>query len=756
VTSAGAALENTIGKGAIKIACIQCIPGYEWDVQSELEILCRNNKKIQDYTFLKGVGSFDIILIYQTEDFGPQLRESGPIDHIIKSNLLLCFPFSNKTIGDLFKEIKRDAFTAFFLLKINPKLKSNYPEIEKELRAYLAKNDDLHLLGSIGWSELVLVLSTNKIDRIYRYILEAGNLSYPGKNDEKLCAILKTLTFVGINYAFLPGVDVLENGQEVTDGFFASQPVFNHPVGASSGVKGPIVNISTKTLNLRIGASNHIKAPIINISTKSIYLKEINEYFEKLQFEIAYSTGKFDISVKPIKENIKWSKLLSALVYLRYSFKDKLFATHTQSLFYQDCVPEIDIIDQKSTPEPYPFDYPDLELIFGTHMASHLTNLFITLNSLNQNPLIGDLYSKMMIYPQYVYEAAQIINPSGQFFDADDNGNKLFALIAGHVIRRGAEIRSYGTYDTIEEVTGRFSEFKGGCQVPLVALEVLTTRVLKNSIKKDWYGFVTVSGDPQFSHYQEVLNVTPTSLWNPQEWWAIYHEIAHIIINKKSDLVNSQLPEIKKFLANRPQAIFHDIVELTAEIIGFEIGMFGDLELYFGLMWDYLHNLDPYNQTHLSKYAVRSFFIEIFNGHFRNHKGVDKIEKEDFELDALYGKFVKHLNKIESHVKKEVFKGEKYYIASQNVKDLKELYPYSKLLSDKLIELDMQPDLGHLSSQNTTEVKESIFKGVIWSGNIASPQAIMYHLFRKSKVKNLDFNVKIATLLSLWNQKTGY
>ena len=87
-------MENTIGNQAIKIACIQVIPGKELDVKSSLEMACRN-LEIKKYVLLKGFGTFDIILFYETEDLGFHLSKAGPIPNVLKSNLLLCYPYKS-------------------------------------------------------------------------------------------------------------------------------------------------------------------------------------------------------------------------------------------------------------------------------------------------------------------------------------------------------------------------------------------------------------------------------------------------------------------------------------------------------------------------------------------------------------------------------------------------------------------------------------------------------------------------------------
>ena len=86
-------MQDSIGEGALKIACIQTAPGRETEVKADLETACKENKEVRDFSILKGIGTFDLVLIYSTSDFGANVRKAGPFKHILKSNALLCYSF---------------------------------------------------------------------------------------------------------------------------------------------------------------------------------------------------------------------------------------------------------------------------------------------------------------------------------------------------------------------------------------------------------------------------------------------------------------------------------------------------------------------------------------------------------------------------------------------------------------------------------------------------------------------------------------
>ena len=119
-------MENSIGNQSIKIACIQTIPGEELDVKSSFEKACKD-VGIKKYIFLKGFGTFDIILFYLTEGLGFHLSKAGPIHKVLKSNLLLCYPYKSVSVDRMFYLLSEKLFTGISLLKINPALENYFP-----------------------------------------------------------------------------------------------------------------------------------------------------------------------------------------------------------------------------------------------------------------------------------------------------------------------------------------------------------------------------------------------------------------------------------------------------------------------------------------------------------------------------------------------------------------------------------------------------------------------------------------------------
>ena len=714
-------MENSIGNQSIKIACIQTIPGEELDVKSCFEKACKE-VGIKKYIFLKGFGTFDIILFYLTEGLGFHLSKAGPIHKVLKSNLLLCYPYKSVNVDKMFSLLSTKLFTGVSLLKINPALQNYLPGIENTLRAYISRNTNWFILGSLGWNEIILLINENNIDRLCRELFNVGLLMYVEK-DKKFSILAKTFSFIGMNYKIIPPIE------EIRAGFNKSRKFLDK----NSSLKNTEILVEGSTVT-----------PSLEVAVKPTSMPAIKRYFSYKGFQTYTSLGKQDLIIKP-KKKMTWSHFLALVLHFRHRYRGKVFSTSIRlSLDAEETNP----IRHKDIPyriKPFDFSYADLAGAFGDTMALPLANHFYSFSNLSQNPLCGSAFVDMLDYPPYIKNIGVRLHQNGQ-------DTLPFAQGALQVLRYGAELRSYGTYETIEEITGRFSEFRGGCQQALLAIEFLPSQIL-GRLGLGWKGFV-VTGHHKFFHVNEVINVPTEALWDPQTWWALYHEIAHILIDNRKDWIDYELPSIRQFLANKSN---HDywirlITELAAEIVGFEFGFFGNYKFFFEQLWNHLLKIDPFQSKNIAveTYAIRSFFTKIFEGHFRKSSNVERVTKEQFRnLDFLYQELVAHMDLIEKTVNKALFKN-KRFLAAENALLFKELYPFAVHLFDKMSAADLRPNMKTLNYGNTKEVVRSLSKGRIWLKEITCPEAVLYRLMQQSQH---SFSAQVATILSFWNQQ---
>ena len=714
-------MENSIGNGAIKIACIQTIPGMELQVKEQLKAACEEDSEIEAHLFLKGIGKFDIILLYLTNDFGSQLRRAGHIPGILKSNILLCYPYFNKKAKTLFKLHTAKHFTSFCMLKISPGLKKYFPEIDELLRSYIATKKTWSVLGSLGWNELIILISDDELIIVIHELMALGQLLLD-TGHQSLSVILKTFSFIGVNYDLIPTKEIVKKSFKATKDFLSKTKSFD---------------------KLMVGSSDSEILPSIRVSVKPFFIFKTKQYFQRKGFDCIDLIGKRDILLKP-KTEMSMGHFLSSLLFFRNKFKSRIFETQT-SLDFKENHKKNNGSELPAKIPPFKFDYDELEGIFGDEFASQLANLFYTLNSLFQNPLSGNVYADMSTYPKYLFSSAKDIKESGGDFINFAQGGR-------EVIRRGAELRSYGTFETIEEVTGRFSELRGGCQLSLLAMEYLPSTILEK-FDIEWMGFI-ITGEANLFHINEVINVPNDFLWNPQSWWALYHEIAHVIIDNSPELINPNIPSVIQFLSNKEYYgnWFDQLVEFTAEVIGFELGFFGDYDEFIKLLWNHLVKVDPFlgKSAAIENYARRTFFVKLFEGCFRRSSSVKTVSKKEFTSHAyLYKEFLIHLNEIERNLDKEIFY-DRNFLAAENAVVFEESYPFASHLFGEIKKIKF-PTKKSLKTKNTNQIVESLSKGKIWTKEIHSAEAVLYCLLKSTST--FTFSGRIATILTLWNQQ---
>ena len=719
---------DSILNTAIKLALIQTVPGEEFNVRNKLKEACEQEPKIKKSIFLKALGCFDIMVIYLTDDFGYHLSKAGPIDNILKSNLLLCYSYLSSDVQKIFNSLESNSFAGVSLLKIHPGVQQRYnPQIEKTFReAFENERANWFLIGSLGWNEIIFLVSENDLNSINQQLLSLSTIYLQHSTSsgvKNISGLIKTLSFLGMNYAIIPDFDIKKAGFSKTKSYLERNSFLAN------------TNI---VMDRRKGIVN---APIIEVSAKPMYTNQIKKYFRGKGFRGYDLLGKQDLFFVP-ERKMSWAQLVSSVLYFRHGFKDKVFSTNIR--VRSDTIQSSPKQDElKLEIPPLSFTYEQIRGVYNDNIAAGLANSFYSFNSLSQNPICGSAFIDMLEYPSYIKEVGPKIH------------DKLeFAYVAREVLRYGAELRSYGTFESIEEVTGKFSELRGGCQRALLAIEFLPTYLFE-AAEELWCGFVITHPSNKFDHINEVIRVPTDTLWNPQKWWALYHEIAHIMIENNPEWIPKDL--IDQFLRNRiyPEYWKKVIFELGAEVVGFELGFFGDYELFFRLLWRHIVEIDPPQKSSvpIQTYALRSFFIKLFLGRFTEYNDVERISESDFtDLQYLYNKFIEHLKKIEAVTNNAL--GQTYaancFLAAENVKALKDMYPIARNLSNKISKRVLRPAAKYLEEKETKSIQKRLNDGKIWWKKISCPQAVLYYLIQD---ENMEFRKRIATLLTFWNQQ---
>ena len=717
-------MQDSVASGAIRISLFQAVPGKELEVKGFLEKACKQ-EKIRDYAFFKALGTFDIALIYVTKDYNVSVGKFGPIPGILKSIDLLCYSYKIDEAKSLLNSIRNSNLIGLSLLKVDPSTQRSYPAIERSLREYIIEQKRnrfsegfIGLLGSIGWNEIIMIIALDNINKIVEELLGMSSVLVRGRH---LPVLAKTLSYVCVNYRCMPTFGILKKGLKHIKAHLNKYPFLR---------------------DSKIGPEG---APSVEITAKPTYANRIKEYFNREGFKTYDLLGKVDLSFEPLPDQT-WADCLATVLDFRQNFYFKAFSTSTRL--------RLKSLERKATqPErahgrsvASDFSYQTISEKYGNRVAASLANHLYSFNSLIQNPIYGSAFLDMVNYPKHILDTGNELGV-----------NERLHLVHGarDVLRYGSELRLCGTFQSIEEETGKFSEIQGGGQRALLALEYLPYRVFQR-LKREWNGFIVTSHYDKLMHVNEVIQVPIYTLWNPQNWWTLYHEIAHIWIDVLPQVVSYDVPEIEEFLIikSNPRYWLGKLTELAAEIVGFEMGFFGDYDLFFRLYWKHISGIDPTQRAmyDFGDYAMRSFFTLLFWRGFSNNLTTAKAEKDFMNVDFLYREFLKHLEEIEKSIGRRLFHGERHFLAAEKAQQCSELYRFASHLASHVTSHRLRLSRKHLNSSNTEDVLRSLSRGKIWWDNISCPEAVVYRILR---MKNVDFEKSMAAVITFWNRQVA-
>lgn len=709
-------MSRAIGDDAIKISLIQTLPGEEFPVAMALEKAC-NLAKIDKFAIFKGFGSYDIIFIHAWENFSSVLTKFGPISGIIKTSKSFCYHHSAGNSEDFFLTLKRYACAAITIIKV---------KIDDSLGGYGSERaivDEMSkqktpsfFFGTLGWSELITVTADNDLSQIITNCLIP---SYTKTSNY----VQKTYSIIALNYQMLPYKDSLPN----VASFTTSLKCLDKPVPAEI-------------------------EPIITVTCVPGATDDVLSFWPAENYEISDLIGKEDLQIIPKKNKVNWTQLIHDLFIFRQKFKNVIHSTTTYISFKGQ-------VDRKCIARLNPqvsvdYEFQKLKEVFEEKALGLATSLN-TLNGLIKNPIVCDAFQDMANYHKYIIDFGSQIKPKKR---------TNFASQVTDTINKSAEIRLYGTYGTIEDNTGQFKKISGGVQRSIQAISCLPRLALNRTLGKleyEWNGFISISNH-QFYNSNEVVHVPIDSLWNPKTWWAINHEVAHIIINNVvfedgSGLVDDSNKELKMFLAskNNPDHWLQLVIELAAEYIGYELGFYSNYDLFLKNVWFYLKRLAPKNLLYspLSIYAVRTYFVRLFESLFITYEM--KLEDAS-DYNQIYEEIINHIEEIErvegdnSSDQFKAFVNDKYILAAYYAPKFKSLLPWMEnILAPAIAYINLRGDHNEILCSNTNEVISSLESGIVWDGDIKYPEAILYKIYQKDQV---SFKMSIATILSFWNQ----
>jgi hypothetical protein len=700
------------------MTCLQTLPGREFEVAEKLREGCER-KLGEDpdnfrYVLMKGFGIFDIILLYKASSFDFSLTDLGPIRNISKSNEFLCFTYTNNNKDQPLENLFNSNFLGFNLLKIDPYLQyqSNTFLEEYFQSSLLAPADSVtwYPLFTLGWHEIILLIQSEHIDKILNDLLRVGSTSLKDGRTRKLL-FLKDFSFLGVNYRILPSKnEILKGSEHIYESLVKNEPSLQHTI--------------PDTINVEI-----------NVSAFPTGIRRMRSHWGKNGFTFQRLLGTNNCTVAPQKAT-NWAHLISQILFFRSKFSQEIL--HTQTSFRIEAL-DVPATHSKKFGFFADFEMQSLRSLFSERYAHSFAQDLYSFNSLVQNPILGFSFLDMHKYISYIFKTAT----RAKKYDRDTS---LFIENSSFYLRQGSEIRLYGTYETIDGFSHLFSKIRGGSQRSLTAIELLPSFIIEKRFSNLWQGFI-VSRGFKFYHFDTIIIVPEYVLWNPKYWWAIYHEIGHIMINNYPGWLNKDLPIVKQFLADKTdlESRMNTLEEIFAEVIGFEIGFYDNFELYMKKLWGYLKEiwfLQPYITT--ESYIIRTFFVYLYTKYF---KSAEFTEAEMADGNFIFRKLINHIELI-AELSGLDFSEKKKFIAAKNVPLFMELHNFGQHIRDRISEdLEVSPESDR-RSKNTNSVLKEILNKKIWTQEIESPEAVIYRILADD-VK--DFDVSIALILSFWN-----
>ena len=712
-------MARKVSENAIKISLMQTLPGKEFEVAKGLRKACKK-AGVKRFLILKGFGAFDIVFILEWKDFSPVLKDSGPINGILKTSRSFCFEYEGGVNKKFFDTVSDKTFLSLSFIKIKNEPKYfDYKTEMKILDAHFEGEMPLARFGfgTLGWSEILLIYCGKDINQVVRATL-SPNIDGTIRN------IHKTYSLLALNYESLP---YSQTSIKKIEKQFASSKELNTPI---------------------LDEAN----PCISVISYPEHCNSVYKFWHDRKYAISDMIGKDDFQIYPPK-GIKWSDFLSDLMVFRLKFKNKMISTLTNICYKHSGKQRTGKGDYQSQPSTITYSFKELQDNFKDS-ANLLSGSFNTLNGLVQNSLIANAFLDLKEYPDF-------ITSTGKKFPLPARIN--FAYQTNELLSKGAELRLYGTYGTIEENVGQFNKLRGGVHRSLDALGFLVFKAIADVLERKWEGFITI-GNQQFSNIHEVIMIPQEAVWNPGSWWALNHEIAHIIIDNISvtdatgrdmGLVDQRLTELKLFVAqkNYPSDWIGLVNEMAAEYVGYELGFYTDYDLFLEKVWGYIKTLIPKKSlaASLSMYAMRSYFVYFYERFFLGSS--DKKLIADYNY--IYGDIIEHIERIERvrddlncETAKKFFR-DKYIIAAYYAPMFKELLPWLEThFKPAMDDIACRKNKDELSDSNTRAVLMSLEEGVAWQDEINYPEAVLYKLYQKKK---MPFNLEIATILTFWN-----
>ena len=617
-----------INEGLVRLILFRVLPGHEVQVGRLIERKCRQAGIRQNsFRVFRLFGSYDLVFIQDH----CRLAESdivklGTIGGITASTEYVCYKWqgSGRRAKPTFQLGKlSQPLVGLCFLKINPLLTQKHGLVpETGLARFIrTREPSVQMLGTMGWSEIVLVISDKSLAGILRRI----GKKYPslifqlaGAKHEAFAE--KTLTMLGHD------LDV-------------SDPNAKKPKKVSIG--GELRN---GDLEVHFSASC---TPRAMASIEAYAQKRFK--IEKSDARVTFRLGVRDLDFTvPLDDIGTLNDLLARLDEFRLDNANALIRTHTE-LQYR----------VRDTDWPLAKLKPDLRRILLLRLSASEARKLVALgsagasvataiyhfNNLIENRLLLDAFSDMTRAVINLKQSALKLKSPLSVAARSILETRLQHL------QQAISQRYQGAYLGVEEspwgASFGIQPAGMGIQRILKALELYSTELLLR-LGKRWGGFALVGRyrGPTMEHSEDILLVPPGDALDARKHWAMSHEIMHILQHLAPEQFS--LASLKATNDEETLSEFEVpgklLLESMTDIMEFRLSCTLPVQDYLRIVWHYLADglFELTSRHQLASYVIRSFAVycdHVFGGSGRPGT-VERVEK------LFFNDFIKRLEKF--------------------------------------------------------------------------------------------------------------
>lgn len=755
-------MPRLVGANSIKITCLQVLPGHEFEVsqtfQDRFAKLSRETDSSlhQSLGVFKGFGIWDLFLFSESLGYEATLTKLGSVPGILKSIQFLTFPFMTPTRNkNTFKKIIKSRFLGFSLLRMqNAFDHASLVKIEKVLKKHSVVPI---VMGTLGINQLVLLTLSDQLEAIANGLHDINfQASSLPENDYR-----KTQTQFAINHNIIPQASQNQKN---------SQELAKH--------------LSAKSCDLAKTIDAHL-LPGIEITIKpGVDLSCAQFWNERKSYELCTVYGSQDIQVfvkRKLQDSDRptWAVFLADLLQFRKDYRDDLLSTET--IFRKELLckpvqrhPHLQTQQRITSSSQSAFQKEEIcqnvkneglyNLLLGVlteQQATGFLRQIYALQCYSRQPSLGIAFSSLQAtLPRFINEILE------------NKPDARYVAYVSRLIGKGVDLRAYGADPSPPRLNASFYRLAGGVQQCISALELFPKIMFKRLHTEKFEGFV-VADEPIYGHYDGALLVPIEDFLYPERWWALHHEIAHVV-DTRVGVLDTESTAFKSFRNQIYSHYFPGSVdylrEVTAEVLGFASGFFHDLDAFDNLLWNYIFSITPLrekndHQAIIEYHLQRCYSVHLFHRLACHDISTSPITKEyfsnkdNFTVDYLdYIKKIQNIAQISTSAvgsPRETCRGLRpALLAAMHWRIFKALGPVLIELMDRLNNFkeayssNFWSNPRWLDDTTTKKAISHIEAGRIFFGPMNYPEAVLFLLAKKHIEQPLNFAQRIAGVLS--------